>query len=211
MTEFKIGDKVLVKPGEVSLTGWTPEDYTTPLPVTHVDDYGRVVSLAGVLEYSFRPEQLTPALDPSKVKAGDTVTVRIEEEYAHTRHPAYTISDTTAYGDPVMVGPFVLDQEHITLLDHQPAPEPEPEWKPGTVYTDAAGTRFWAVNSEHGVMFIDEYGDGEDPAYVTEPRQLVVIDPADVDADMLVDTAHNNAMTKREIVEHVLGSLGLSR
>jgi hypothetical protein len=28
---------------------------------------------------------------------------------------------------------------------------------------------------------------------------------------MLVDTAHNNAMTKREIVEHVLGSLGLSR
>src|SRR5690606_20861515 len=72
-------------------------------------------------------ERRFPApLDPSKVKPGDTVTVRVEEEYAHTTHPAYTISDTTAYGDPVMVGPFVLDQEHITLLDHQPAPEPEP-------------------------------------------------------------------------------------
>lgn len=104
-----------------------PDTYTGVLDTQIVTRHSRyetgwVSSQNFVLAVDFPPE----VFDPSKVKAGDTVTVRIEEEYAHTKHPAYTISDTTAYGDPVMVGPFVLDQEHITLLDHQPAPEPFP-------------------------------------------------------------------------------------
>jgi hypothetical protein len=96
-------------------------------------------------------------LDPSKVKPGDTVAVRVEEEYAHTPHPAYTISDTTAYGDPVMVGPFVLDQEHITLLDHQPAPEAEP-YTPTReqirqAYVDARVDTDLTTESEAGAEF----------------------------------------------------------
>jgi hypothetical protein len=153
-------------------------------------------------------------LDRSKVKAGDTVTVRVEEEYAHTTHPAYTISDTTAYGDPVMVGPFVLDQEHITLLDHQPAPEPEPEWKPTTVYAAASADGPVRLYRNKGIdrdYWLDAGGDMVPDEAVSKVRPLVVIDPADVDVDMLVDTAHNNGMTRREIVEHVLGNLGLNR
>jgi hypothetical protein len=73
MTEFKKGDKVFVKPGEVSRYGWTPKDYTTPLTVSYEQHDGYVAVLAGVLEYLFRPEQLTPAPDPSKFKKGDRV------------------------------------------------------------------------------------------------------------------------------------------
>jgi hypothetical protein len=73
MTEFKKGDKVLVKPGEVSRYGWAPKDYTTPLTVSYEQHDGYVAVLAGVLEYLFRPEQLTPAPDPSKFKKGDRV------------------------------------------------------------------------------------------------------------------------------------------
>jgi hypothetical protein len=126
-------------------------------------------------------------LDRSKDRPGDTVTVRVEEEYAHTTHPAYTISDTTAYGDPVMVGPFVLDQEHITLLDHQPAPEPEPEWKPGTLYAAASADGPVRLYRNKGIdrdYWLDAGGEMVPDEAVSKVRPLVVLDP-ESDTDRL--------------------------
>jgi hypothetical protein len=63
-------------------------------------------------------------LDPSKVKAGDTVTVRVEE---------FDIPDPYEVKGKVYVGPigmavggFLLSGDRVTVTDHQPAPEPEP-------------------------------------------------------------------------------------
>jgi hypothetical protein len=298
MTEFKKGDKVLVKPGEVSRYGWAPKDYTTPLTVSYEQHDGYVAVLAGVLEYLFRPEQLTPAPDPSKFKKGDRVqkvaphnAVRDGENDPNgpddfAREAAMgalgTVTGTAAThlyiewdngktscvprevvapapldpkdvkpGDTVTLesvleAPFkvtgVVEKIDITLFDadglavafnvmiwsrwftvginlrltaHTPAAEPEPEWEPGTVAvveTEGAypGGPRRAVRRGGVWHSLDMEGYAID-ANVTCVRPLVVIDPADVDVDMLVDTAHNNAMTKREIVEHVLGNLGVAR
>lgn len=86
----------------------------------------------------------TPApLDPSKVKAGDTVT--LENGETSVRGPVAHIEKALPM-DVVLgfsirnvgwryIAPGVVaQQEHgvWTLTDHQPAPEPEPEWEPGT-------------------------------------------------------------------------------
>jgi hypothetical protein len=206
MTEFKIGDKVLVKPGEVSLTGWTPEDYTTPLPVTHVDDYGRVVSLAGVLEYSFRPEQLTPApLDPSKVKPGDTVTLESVLEAPFKVTGVVEKIDITLFdADGLAVAFNVMIWSrwftvgiNLRLTAHQPAPEPEPEWKPGTVLLGnlpGVGTdeRYWVVDDgETDPHVVDDTGVKHYAADLLNVREAVVIDPDDVDVEALTETFHN--------------------
>jgi hypothetical protein len=71
----------------------------------------------------------TPApLDPSKVKVGDTVTVRVEE---FDIPDPYEVTGK-AYVGPIgmAVGGFLLGGDRVTLTDHQPAPEPERE--PGT-------------------------------------------------------------------------------
>jgi plastocyanin len=152
------------------------------------------------------------SLDRSKVKPGDTVTVRVEEEYAHTKHPAYTISDTTAYGDPVMVGPFVLDQEHITLLDHQPAPEPEPEWKPGTLYAAASADGPVRLYRNKGIdrdYWLDAGGEMVPDEAVSKVRPLAVIDPDDVDV-VALQREIDDAMPGHE-ASVALGHLGLTR
>jgi hypothetical protein len=229
MTEFKIGDKVLVKPGEVSLTGWTPEDYTTPLPVTHVDDYGRVVSLAGVLEYSFRPEQLTPApLDPSKVKPGDTVTLTVDPP---DTHPAFTVAGETHTlgGSAVYVGGWRVDDlpDYVTLTAHQPAPEPEPEWTDGTVaevtYNNADETEQFKTRALRGDGSWVPFADVSDLIMddeVTDVRPLVVIDPAEVDVDAIIRVAKDfyqfnpkaDGVSPVEVgVRYVLEHLGLNR
>lgn len=81
----------------------------------------------------------TPApLDPSKVKAGDTVTLDV----APVGHaPGFTVegevyaSDAPGNQSALCVGGFLFDHHRATLTAHQPAPEPEPEWKPGTTGT----------------------------------------------------------------------------
>lgn len=92
--------------------------------------------------------------DVAKVKAGDTVEVRVEEGYAFNP-AAYTINGTvwkSPHG-PLMIGPLVLDQDLITLTDHQPAPEPEPaKPAPGTFGTAV-------VKGERQRGLIDEDGD----------------------------------------------------
>lgn len=158
-------------------------------------------------------------LDPSKVKAGDTVTVRIEEEYAHTEHPAYTITDTVAYtpsySGTVMVGPFVLDQENITLLAHTPAPEPEPEWKPGTVadIEVGGGMQYRAIRTDDNLWSTESHWSYED-IEVTDVRVLVVIDPASVDVPNLAALYEEKFVetnSSRTALRAVLSELGLAR
>lgn len=105
---------------------WTDD---SPAPGTHGSRY--------VDEFLSDFEPTTPAaLDPSKVKAGDTVTVRATDYEMGT----YEVSGTVvgALGGVLCVGPARIVQNgkwrtHYTLTDHQPAPNPE--WKPGTTGT----------------------------------------------------------------------------
>lgn len=80
-------------------------------------------------------------------------------------------------------GPFVVER-------HQPAPEPEPEWKPGTVYgADGQSERYWFSDdgSSDGAVFRNDVGDEYAPSELAhlELKSLVVIDPAEVDRDRL--------------------------
>jgi hypothetical protein len=68
-------------------------------------------------------------LDPSKVKAGDTVALRIEQ----LDRPVLTLAGETHTpntGHGVFLGGWRVDDlpDYVTLTAHQPAPEPEPEW-----------------------------------------------------------------------------------
>lgn len=124
-------------------------------------------------------------LDPSKVKAGDTVTLHVEYDDASNGKPYDITGEVTldSYGSR-WIGPVMLEGEQgyeFTLTDHQPAPEPEPEYEPRKVYEHPNGDRLWSVNSERGVQFVNEYGEKFPPGNLTFPvRALVVIDPAAV-------------------------------
>lgn len=85
-------------------------------------------------DFLFVPTYDAPApLDPSKVKVGDTVTV--EREGVTVRGKAGT------HGLGILTAVFISGvgtlyfRDGWTLTDHQPAPGPEPEWKPGTAGT----------------------------------------------------------------------------
>src|SRR5690606_11005522 len=94
-------------------------------------------------------ERRFPApLDPSKVKPGDTVTVRVEPnpgtgwgtldhgpEAIEVTGTVWLDSGDNPHGPVAKVGVHALDLPNVTLTAHQPAPEPEPEWKPGTTGT----------------------------------------------------------------------------
>lgn len=72
-------------------------------------------------------------LDPSKVKAGDTVTLHV----VTIDSPAYDVAgEAYMLGHALAVGGHVLTGPGVTLIDHQPAPEPE--WQPGTTGTATA-------------------------------------------------------------------------
>lgn len=71
-------------------------------------------------------------IDPSKVKAGDTVTVA----GTNTAHLEYTVTgvvwEPSHSPGQLWVGPVALDATTLTITDHQPA---KPEWAPGTFGT----------------------------------------------------------------------------
>jgi hypothetical protein len=125
----------------------------------------------------------TPApLDPSKVKAGDTVTVHVAAS------PPFDVTGTVWAAAEMLglsVGPMDLNASNVTLLAHQPAPEPEVEWKPGTVakITTTRTGNMLAIRRETGVtppvvwQCIPDGSWWED-GDVTDVRPLVVIDPA---------------------------------
>lgn len=126
----------------------------------------------------------TPApLDPRKVKAGDTVTLvgtkaKIEGE----------VEDVQKDTDALVIIQIdnlrfrVTGDDAWLLTAHQPAPEPEPEWKPGTVADVTPHRRpdlaSRAVRGEDD-MWHNTYGGMWDDDEVSV-KPLVVIDPAAV-------------------------------
>lgn len=157
---------------------------------------GKVGMTLHVEDFLFAPvydEPAAPApLDPSKVKAGDTVTV---SGGGTGDRPAYEITgvawEPSHSPGTLWVGPVCISAPLVTLTDHQPALEPEPEWKPGTVYDArlAGGAdpfRVWAIEGDTPgttAEFTDYLGNSYEAGELLDVRPLVVIDPAEVDVD----------------------------
>jgi len=125
--------------------------------------------------------ETTPApLDPSKVKAGDTVTVEVSNSKPDV--PTYTVKGEVHNDDQgrPWVGPILLNSKYpggpvsITLTDHQPAPKPE--WAPGTT-----GTASTPIGTDERVMRTTGYG----------PQGPVWVD------------SHNNRLHESEVTSFV--------
>jgi hypothetical protein len=118
----------------------------------------------------------TPAsLDLTKVKAGDTATVRVEYTGEDPALPFEVTAEVTERRGQRWVGPVTIDREGgytTTLIAHQPAPEPEPEWKPGTT----------------GTAEVVREGANGGPRMFRRTRGMVVHRPAPIDDDMFVTT-----------------------
>lgn len=120
--------------------------------------------------------RFTPApLDPKAVKAGDTVTVHVlglpdMPDYDVTGE-VYEFSRPGA-GLPLHVGGHSLSNPSVTLTAHTPAPEPEPEWKPGTT----------------GTAEVVREGANGGPRVFRKTRGMIVHRPAPIDDDMFVTT-----------------------
>jgi hypothetical protein len=121
--------------------------------------------------------------DPSKVKAGDTVTLLVTP--VEKAKKPFTVTGEV-YGAPgaLMVGGlWVMNDKIATLTDHQPAPEPESPVPPGfyAVHQDETPGAEW-------VGFVDNDGDfyGMEDGFLraasggdfTVDNPLTVFDPA---------------------------------
>jgi hypothetical protein len=161
------------------------------------------------------------AIDPSTVNAGDTVTVAVKFDNPEFRD--FTLRGevyNAMEGASLYVGGWPLQAQNVTLTAHQPAPEPEVEWKPGTVgtatvrgvddvrvlrshRTGSVASEFWLSDSE-----VDGYLQHQDP-HVTDVRPLVVIDPAAVDVDALFFVYSRHDGDARSSLRAVLAELGI--
>jgi hypothetical protein len=146
-------------------------------------------------------ERRFPApLDPSKVKPGDTVTVRVEPnpdtgwgtldhgpEAIEVTGKVWLDSGDNPHGPVAKVGVHALDLPNVTLIAHQPSPEPER--KPGTLVAatmddGAEVVGFLAIDGY--IVFVDGDGDETREAWADAAsiRPLVVLDP-ESDTDRL--------------------------
>jgi predicted RecA/RadA family phage recombinase/uncharacterized protein YodC (DUF2158 family) len=225
VTEFKTGDRVTVREGTTSIGGLKadPKEVRT---VQTVWDDGRVTLYPrdDTPGNVFESEDLVPyveaaaALDPSKVKAGDTVTlvspasvnrgtVKVPAKIEGVAREVLPDGRIAVHG----VQGFFFPS---TLTAHQPAPEPEPEWKPGTfVSGEFEGRRGQGVVTEQGEFLFWNHTGGhmqEEPlSTITDVRPLAVIDPADVDV-VALQREIDDAMPGHE-ASVVLERLGLNR
>lgn len=137
------------------------------------------------------PDATPASLDPSKVKAGDTVTLTKGE--TSVRGPVTGISYAGGGEWDFRVGEEAYRRAGRiglwAVTAHQPAPEPEPEWKPGMFASarirgyEQDGERYQGFfDSEGSFYFPDAEGRESAPHKdsVTDVRPLVVIDPAAV-------------------------------
>lgn len=152
-------------------------------------------------------EAATPApFDPSKVKAGDTVTLerdrgRLPDQVVATRSMTSGGCSTLILEGGIEVK--VTGPDAWTLTDHQPAPEPEP--------VDAL------ADTVHHILALPNYESSHATAHVVEKirERFVVIDPADVDVDALAETVRKAADQSphiwymAEIVRATLAELGI--
>jgi len=133
---------------------------------------------------------MTGGIDPSKVKPGDTVTVRVEPNpdtgWGALDHGPEAIEvtgkvwlDSGVRPSAAKVGVHALGLPNVTLIAHTPAPEPETEWKPGTVADITVNfDTHRAIRAEIGVWRTvgnESFTDSR----VDEVKPLVVIDPAE--------------------------------
>lgn len=131
----------------------------------------------------------TPApLDPSRIKAGDTVTVTVLAD--GMRREATVHGEAWAAEDGLRVGTVHLLADAVRLTDHQPAPDPEPVWEPGMLLLgNLAGSgmddRFFFTDGNGGRVLVSDDGGTWDPGELLNAREAVVIDPAAVDVDAL--------------------------
>lgn len=164
----------------------------------------------------FEPVDDAPApLDPSKVKVGDTVTLTngtaplhggvvdsVRERAAQLWFRFRFGEQADAYFEVPLSDRF---GEGYTLTAHQPAPEPEPEWKPGTVYgADGQSERYWFSDdgSSDGAVFRNDVGDEYAPSELAhlDLKSLVVIDLAKVDVDAVASAiAHELGLMPNEV------------
>jgi hypothetical protein len=116
----------------------------------------RCVCRAGT-EDTCNQHSATPApLDPSKVKAGDTVTVTVKAENPEFRDFFITGEVYNPGGTGLYVGGWpVREHPSVTLTAHQPAPKPE--WQPRT--TGVAIVR--GVPRRHVIRLAPNTQDGE--------------------------------------------------
>jgi hypothetical protein len=249
MTEFKTGDRVqkvaphnAIRDGENNSNG--PDTFAREAAMGAL---GTVIGTAATHIYvkwdsgktSCVPrEVVAPARpDPSKVKPGDTVTVRVEPnpgtgwgtldhgpEAIEVTGTVWLDSGDNPHGPVAKVGVHALDLPNVTLTDHQPAPEPEPEYMVGHVY-EAKVANVGRVQ----VVRVDPDMD-EDPLYpfpwfapsendhyteraVTDIRPLVVLDPeSDTDRLAAIISSHRHGSevpwpedrrTAEAILEHL--------
>jgi hypothetical protein len=158
-------------------------------------------------------ERRFPApLDPAAVKAGDTVTLLVTP--VEKAKKPFTVTGEV-YGAPgaLMVGGlWVMNDKIATLIAQRPAPEPEPEWKPGTVYAAASADGPVRLYRNKGIdrdYWLDAGGEMVPDEAVSKVRPLVVIDPADVDV-VALQREIDDAMPGHE-ASVVLEHLGLNR
>jgi prophage tail gpP-like protein len=157
----------------------------------------------------------TEKIDPAAVKPGDTVTLSrgkssATAEVTHVQNFIH-LEHLGRFRVKGLPSDRTSGYAEYTLTAHQPAPEPEPEWKPGTVAditvhpsgvlraVRARAGNYWAADTE------EVYSDDE----VESVRPLVVIDPADVDV-VALQREIDDAMPGHE-ASVVLERLGLNR
>lgn len=212
-----------IKPGRVWKDRTGPEHIRVDTVSDGVVHYtwaadSRVPNLNGSrsVDAFLRDFEITP--DLSKVKAGDTVTLDVSTE---GNHRAFTITgEVYELGPELGVGGWSLTGDGRTLTAHQPAPEPEPEWKPGMLADITInGNTFRAVrvqpdDGSPGVWSGVPGGAWWDQDAVTDVRPLVVIDPASDYVQGLIRLAHDKAASPegerdRALVRDVLKGLGI--
>lgn len=236
MTEFKEGDKVTVREGAVSLFGHRPdpnEVRTVNGPAASAGYIALKPSRSSAQANIFRAADLVPhvetpaPLDPSKVKAGDTVTlsrgtssviakVTHVQDFIHLEHlgrfrvKGLSSARTGGYAE-------------YTLIAHTPAPEPEPEYEVGHVYeaTVANVGRVQVVRVDPDMdadgpplypfpWFAPSKNDHYAEHAVSDVRPLVVIDPATVDRTQVAQVIRGEGelgtldyMAAEAVLEHL--------
>lgn len=187
----------------VSVKWDTPARHLTNISATHQVSYLEAVAPA--------------PLDPTKVKAGDTVT--LERNKARVTD---TVS-ATDHSDMGGVGPLIrlyetgdwfrlTDVDAWTLTNHQPAPDPEPEWKPGTRGTGTINGRkvggfISEFNSVIGFYYWNEFA-GHTSYSGTVPEDFtpdVAIDPGALQHAIVTEFQVENNVKKAAAIFAKLG------
>jgi hypothetical protein len=214
MTEFNKGDRIIfvrddvyygIKMPKGTLATYDDDSPTHGTPSVVLDTGERVAAWRSRIAPA-EPETPAP-LDPSKVKPGDTVTLERDGGRLPDQEVVVVTSTERGWIIFILKGAVevrVTGPDPWLITAHQPATEPESEWKPGTVAAvtyvgfgwvdepasfDGAHWRPLSSPTEKGV-FKDNIESPEDV------RPLFVIDPATVDAEALqaaIDGANGGA------------------